>query len=259
MPAGLSREVGSGVTGPGRPAVPGPPGPAVPPSPPAPPDARAGWTPGRVIALVAGSALILLCLILLSGAGLLTWADQEQQDGYLTTGTATYSAGGYALASDPVKVHGPWGWLGRFAGEIQIRVTATSPGHPVFVGIGSDSDVSRYLAGVRYASVTALGDHDLTQHPGTVVPARPATALGWAAQAQGAGTQTVRWMVRSGDWLVVVMNPDGSPGVTVRADAAVSSPVLPALASGLLAAGITAGLLGAALVVIPLRLAARRR
>lgn len=75
MAVGLPREAGSGVTEPGRPAVPGPPRPTVPPSPPVQPAARAGWTRGRVIALVAGSALILISLVLLGGAGLLTWAD----------------------------------------------------------------------------------------------------------------------------------------------------------------------------------------
>jgi hypothetical protein len=211
------------------------------------------------MALVAGAALIVVCLVLLGGAGVLTWADQEQQGGYLSTGTATYSTAGYAVASDPVNVHGLWGWLGRFAGEVRIRVIAASPGQPVFVAIGQADDVSRYLAGVSYTSVTALGDQDVTQHPGTVVPAPPAAALDWAARTQGAGTQTLRWTVRSGDWMVVVMNPDGSAGVTVRANAGVSSPVLPALAAELLAAGITVGLIGAALVVIPVRLAAGRR
>lgn len=253
MAAGLPRGTGSGVSELGRPTVPGPPG------PPAPAAVRAGWTTGRVIALVAGTILILVSVLLLGGAGVLTWADQEQQGGYLTTGTAAYSTGGYAVASDPVKVYGLWGWLGWFAGEVQIRVTATSPGQPVFVAFGQAGDVSRYLAGVGYTSVTALGDHDVTQHPGTVVPAPPVAALDWAARAQGAGTQTLRWTVRSGDWMVVIMNPDGSAGVTVRADAGVSSPVLPALAGELLAVGIVVGLIGAALVVIPVRLAAGRR
>ena len=253
MAAGLPQGTGSGVSEPGRPTVPGPPG------LPAPPAGRAGWTTGRVIALAGGSALILLSLVLLGGAGVLTWADQEQQGGYLTTGTATYSTSGYALASNPVRLHGLWGWLGRFVGEIRIRVTATSPGQPVFVAIGPASDVSRYLAGVSYTSVTALGDHDSTQHPGTAVPVPPAAALDWPAQAQGAGTQTLRWTVSSGDWMVVVMNPGGSPGITVRADAGVTSPVLPALAGELLAAGITVALIGAALVVIPARLAAGSR
>ena len=69
----------------------------------------------------------------------------------------------------------------------------------------------------------------------------------------------MRWTVRSGDWMVLVMNADGSPGVTVRADVGVSSPVLPSLAGELLVAGIMAGLTGAALVLIPVRLAAGGR
>ena len=253
MAAGLPRVAGSSVTGPGGPAVPGP------PAPPGPSAARAGWTAGRVITLVAGSALILLALVLLGVTGVLTWADQEQQGGYLTTGTVEYSTSGYALAGDPVSLPGLWGWLGRFAGEVRIQVAATGPGRPVFVAIGPAGDVSRYLAGVSYTSVTAFGDHHVTQHLGTAVPSLPSAAPHWAAQARGAGTQTLRWTVRSGDWMMVVMNPDGAPGVTVRADVGVSSPVLPALASALLVAGLMAGLIGAALVVIPARLAAGRR
>jgi len=209
----------------------------VPPAAPRVPPARKGWTPGRVVSLVAGSILSLVCVVLLGGAGILTWADQEQQGGYLPVGAATYSTGGY----------------------VRIRVIASSPGTPVFVAIGPAGDVSRYLAGVSYTSVTALGGHDVTQHLGNVRPDPPSTVLNWAAEARGTGTQTLQWTVRSGDWMMVVMNPDGSRGVTVRADLGVSSPVLPWLAGELLTAGVLAGLTGAALVVIPARLAAGRR
>jgi hypothetical protein len=230
-----------------------------PPVPPAPSTTRTGWTAGRIISLAAGSVLLLVTLVLLGGAGILTWADQEQQGGYLSTGTGSYSTDGYALASNPVRLHDGWGWLGQFAGDVRIRVTAVSSAEPVFVAIGPAGDVSRYLAGVSYANVTAFGDHDVTHHPGNAVPAPPATAVDWAARARGAGTQTLSWTVRTGDWMVVVMNPDGSPGVTVRADVGVSSPVLPWLAAELLGAGLMAGLTGAALIVIPARLAASGR
>jgi hypothetical protein len=238
MAADVSRGAGTGVSEPGTPTPP-----------------RNGWTAGRVMALVTGSILILACVALLGGAGVLMWADQ-QPGGYLATGTATYSTSGYALASNPVGLHGPWAWLGRWAGDVRIRVTATSPGTPVFVAIGPAGDVSRYLAGASYATVTALGGHDLTQHPGSTVPASPSTALDWAVRVSGAGTQTLRWTVRSGDWTVVVMNQDGSPGVAVRAEVGVSSPVLSSLAAGLLVGGVTAGLIGVALVVISARSAA---
>jgi len=242
MAVDFSRTAGAGVGGPGTPAP-----------------ARKGWTAGRVAALATGSILILVSVVLLAGAGVLTWADQEQQGGYLTTGTATYSTSGYALTSNPVHLRGSWGWLGSFAGKVRIRVTAADPGTPVFVAIGPAGDVLRYLAGVSYTSVTALGDHDVTQHLGSAVPAPPSTALDWVAQASGAGRQALHWTVRSGDWMVLVMNANGSPGVTVRADVGVSSPVLPSLAGELLAAGILAALTGAALVLVPVRLAASGR
>jgi hypothetical protein len=216
---------------------------------------RAGWTVGRVIALVAGSVLALASVVLLGGSGAVAWADHQQQGGYLRTGTATYSTGGYALASDPVRVPGGWSWLGRLVGDVRIRVTATSPARPVFVAIAPAADVSRYLTGVSYLAVTAFGDPDVAQHLGIAAPAPPATAVDWSAQAEGTGRQTLRWTARTGDWMVVVMNPDGSPGVTVRMDVGVSAPALPWLATWLLVTGVTVGLIGAVLILIPVRLA----
>jgi hypothetical protein len=213
----------------------------------------AGWTPGRVVALVAGSALALVSLGLLGGGVALAWVDAQQQGGYLTTGAATYSTSGHALASDPVQLHDGWGWVGRVIGDVRIRVTSA---RPVFVAIGPAGDVSRYLAGVSYTTVTALGGHEIAQHPGTAAPAPPPAAVPWAARVQGSGTQTLRWQAHGGDWMAVVLNSDGSPGVTVRADVGVTSPALPWLAGELLAAAAMAGLLAAGLIVIPVRMAA---
>jgi hypothetical protein len=50
---------------------------------------------------------------------------------------------------------------------------------------------------------------------GSAAPPAPATALNWTGQAAGTGTVTLRWPVRSGNWMLVVMNRDASAGVTV--------------------------------------------
>ena len=227
---------------------------------PRPPAAdEGGWTTGRIIALAAGSVLLLVSLVLIGGGGALTWADQEQlHSGYLTTRTTTYSTSGYALASDPVDLHGAWGWLSRLAGQVRIRVTPADPSRPLFAGIAAAADADRYLAGVSHTTVTVFGDRGTTDHPGTAVPAPPASALPWVAQAQGTGSLTLTWTVTGGDWMVVVMNRDASPGVTVRADAGVSSPALPWLAGELLAAGVLLGAAAAALIIVPVRLAGRQ-
>jgi hypothetical protein len=53
------------------------------------------------------------------------------------------------------------------------------------------------------------------------------------------------------------MNTDARPGLSVRADAGISALALPWLAGGLLVDGLLAGLAAGALIVVPIRLAAR--
>ena len=115
--------------------------------------------------------------------------------------------------------------------------------------------VGRYLGDVSY---TTVNGHDVTDHPGTGVPAAPAAALPWAARAQGTGTLTLTWAVQDGDWTVVVMNTDARPGLSVRAEAGISVPTLALLAGELLAVGVLTGVVAAALIVVPVRLASRR-
>jgi hypothetical protein len=216
-------------------------------------DNPVGWTTGRIIALAAGSVLLLFSLALIAGGGTLVWADQEQvHSGYMTTSTATYSTRGYALASDSIDLHG----LGLFVDKVRIRITSSDPSRPLFAGIAGTGDVERYLGDVSY---TTVHGHDVTDHPDTGVPAAPAAALPWAARVQGTGTRTLTWAASDGNWMMLVMNQDASPGVTVRADVEVSLPALPWLAGELLAAGVLLGLAAVTLIIVPVRLVSRQR
>ena len=226
---------------------------------PTPASAGYGWTTGRIIALTAGSVLLLISLALVAGGGILVWADQEQVHAdYVTTSSVTYSTSGYALASDPIKPHGAWGWLSLFVDRVRIRISSSDRSRPLFAGIADTGDVERYLGDVRYTTVGARSGHDVTDHPGTGVPEAPATALRWAAQTQGTGTLTLTWDGQRGHWTVVVMNQDASPGLTVRAEAGLSAPALSWLAGEMLAAGVLLGPAAAALIIVPVRLASRR-
>ena len=221
------------------------------------PGPAGGWTAGRVVTLVIGSVLALVSLGLLGGGGTLVWADLGlRHDGYVTTGTATYSTTGYALASEQVSLG--WGLLlTGLVGDVRVRVTAVSPDKAVFVAIGPANRVAAYLSGTAYATVTGPGAGSLAVHDGTAPPAPPQGAGIWAAQVSGTGTQVLRWSAQDGNWTAVAMNPDGSAGVTVRADAGVSAPGLTRLAAEVIVGGIILGLLSAALIWVPVRLAAR--
>jgi hypothetical protein len=214
--------------------------------------AGSGWTAGRIIALAAGSVLMLIPLALIAGGATLAWADLEQvRSGYVTTSTGTYSTQGYALASDSITLHS----VGLFVDEVRIRITSSGPSRPLFAGIAATSDVERYLGGVRY---TTVNGHDVTDHLGTGIPAAPAAALPWAARAQGTGNLTLTWAVRDGDWTVVVMNADARPGLSVRAVAGPSAMALPWLAGEMLGVALLTGVTAAALIVVPVRLATGR-
>ena len=104
----------------------------------------------------------------------------------------------------------------------------------------------------------ARDGHDVTDHPGTGVPAAPATALRWAAKTQGTGTLSLTWERADGHWMAVVMNQDASPGLTVRAEAGMSAPALAWLAGELLALGLLTGVAAGVLIVVPVRMASRR-
>ena len=215
-----------------------------------------GWTAGRVVTLIIGCVLTLISLGFIGGGATLAWAGQAlRHDGYVTTGASAYSTSGYALASDRVRLH--WGLLlTGLVGDVRVRVTVVNPVKPVFVAIGPADRVAAYLSGTPYATVTGTGANGVTVHDGAGRPASPQGAGIWVAQTTGTGTQVLRWTAQDGDWTVVAMNRDGSAGVTVRADAGVSAPGLVPLALELITGGVVLGALSAALIWVPVRLAA---
>jgi hypothetical protein len=113
------------------------------------------------------------------------------------------------------------------------------------------------VLGLRGRGRTALCRAGTAGESGTAPAVLPARAGIWAARAAGPGTQTLAWPVRSGDWVVVVMNADGSRPVSVRANVAATLPALPWLTAGLLIGGIIVLAAGVTLIVIPVRNASR--
>ena len=230
------------------------------PYPQAPGGARpGGWTAGRIIAVVAGAILILCSLGLLGGSGVAWWAQTNRHGAYADLATATYSVPGYAIASDTVSLHMGNSAASGLIGTVRIRVTQVSGTTPAFIGIAQASAAARYLAGVDYATVSgATGDHGTyTEHPGSAPAVPPLRAGIWTAHASGPGTQTLTWVTRSGDWMVIAMNADGSQPVNMQVNVAATLPALPWIATGLLIGGIIFLVGGILLIVIPVRRVSR--
>jgi hypothetical protein len=218
---------------------------------------------GRVALIVLGSIGALLGLAVLAGGGFLLWADRtEREDGYLTTPTERFETPTYALTRTRLEIDadGPdWLWNDNWFGKVRIRGESAEDGKLLFIGIGPEAAVARYVGSVAHANV-----EDIELDPFRVKyrpiaggpPQGPPTAQDfWAVSGSGVGTQTVTWKVREGDWSVVLMNADGSRPVAAEVDLGVKLSFLLWLAIGLLIGGALVLLGSTALIV----LAARRR
>jgi hypothetical protein len=215
---------------------------------------------GRVILIVLGSIGVLFGLALLVGGGFLLWADRTQrEDGYLTTPTERFATPTYGLTRTRLEVdtEGP-GWLLNDSWFGKVRIRGESPGAKMlFIGIGPEAAVAKYLGDVAHASVEDI-DFDpfrvkYLPVAGGAPQGPPTEQRFWAASASGVGTQTVTWKVREGDWSVVLMNADGSRSVAADIDVGAKLSFLLWVAIGLLIGGVLVLGGSTALVVLAAR------
>jgi hypothetical protein len=172
----------------------------------------------RTALIITGSLAALLTAGLLAGAVWIQRADIDSA-GYMVSDTHQVQTVSHAFATRDLDVDGDFDWfLDRGP---RLRVNAESD-EPLFIGIARSEDVERYLAGVEYDEVTELDVDRFSitteRHPGTLDPAAPASQTFWEASVQGTGPQSLAWDGGFGQWSVVVMNADGSPGVDAEVD-----------------------------------------
>ncbi len=160
----------------------------------------------------------------LAGLGLLVgslalaaaYATQRDNDGYFTAGTERLESSARAITTDQFDLlldSGTPGWLVERLGDVRVRAEAPAD---VFIGIGPADEVEAYLDGVTRDQISSDTDPFRVEYrrtPGDREPGLPEQQDFWAAQARGAGNQTVSWDLESGRWVAVLMNADGSPGV----------------------------------------------
>ena len=217
---------------------------------------------GPVLALVSGSILAVVSFVLIIAASVAFWASHynTDADGFHTTDVHTYSTPTRALTTDNPDVSSDVpGWLDACEHLGRIRIDPQGAG--AFVGIASTADVNSYLDQVAHDEITDLDydpfQLDTVRRAGEGRPAMPAAQTFWAAASTGG--RELDWKVRKGEWTVVVMNEDASPGVRVDATAGAKVPLLGDLGWGLAVPGAVLGLLSVGLVVLGARGIARAR
>lgn len=218
-------------------------------------------SPGRIIALIFGILLAPVAIGLIVGgiALLVAFGTMRGSEGYIESGSYGLRSDGYALASERLAIAphpGDW-WPAEVVASVALDVVREGQG-AVFVGIGPEGDVARYLSGVAHDEVTHLGrrvsDVEYRSVSGTAAPATPPGAQTfWVATAEGAGPQRLEWDVERGSWTIVIMNADASSGVIVEAVGSVRIPSLAPIGAGTLVGGLILAAIAAGLLVVAFR------
>jgi hypothetical protein len=214
---------------------------------------RQGGGAGFVVALVLGTLLALFGAGgVIGGVASAVVGSQQGSEGYFTSGTREFATTSYALSSSPAQ-------LGVEAipfdlGSIRFSAASASSGGQVFIGIGPMAEVESYLKGVQATVITGVETRPFrvsySDIPGQAAPEPPGKQDFWTVQASGTGTQEVTMDLSSGDWVMVIMNADASPGVTVNMAAGFHSELFGALTPALLTGGVAALIIGAGLIAL---------
>jgi hypothetical protein len=218
---------------------------------------------GRIVAAVVGALAFLVgCALTLAG-GTVVWAHATQRDadGYYTTSVERFDTPTYAFTSDVDFGARPGDR--RFTvdhplGTIRVRARPAAGG-ALFLGVARTRAVDRWLTGVAHEHVTqvsfGLADRETRRFAGSRAPAPPLGQDFWTEAVSGRGRQTLIWPSESGRWTLVLMNLDGSKGVSADVSVGAKIPVLLPIGLGLTGFGLVVVAGG----VIAILLAARQR
>jgi len=213
---------------------------------------------GPILTTITGSILGFFALLLLAAGIALFSIDDERTDGYLTTDTHTFSSPTRALTTESLDVDTDapdWLFSTDTFGHVRIDPRSTDAAEPIFVGIAPTRDVNAYLDQVQHDEITDVDldpfTLDRSRQAGEGRPALPAAQTFWAASSTDG--RPLDWKVRSGEWSVVMMNADASPGVSVDASVGADAPFIRDLAWWLTIPGAGLGLIAVILIALGIR------
>lgn len=211
---------------------------------------------GSIVLLVVGIALSIFGFTLTAAGAAASWFATAQSDGeFFTSPTERYTVSSYALVSPQLYAFGE-GTPERLPfdiGTLRLRATAADPGRDVFIGIAANEDVEEYLEGIQHTVLQEVKFRPF--RPGyrevaaSSTPALPSLQKFWAASASGPGQQEVTWNLTAGNWTVVVMNAEATPGVSAGLQAGFRSELIKPAATSMLLVGVLALIVGLPLLI----------
>jgi hypothetical protein len=147
---------------------------------------------------------------------------ERDDDGYFNSDRRQLESATYAITSEDIDLGvDEVDWApDEILGNVRVQVDSEKP---LFVGVGPDDDVDRYLGDVAHDELIDFdGDEpQFDPHVGRAPRTPPREQDFWVAESEGSGEQALTWDAEFGRWTAVVMNADAARGIDVEADAGV--------------------------------------
>ncbi len=169
-----------------------------------------------------GTGLVVVGLVLVYNFGLTSLGHSPVLREYNLTDPLTIEVSSRAVVTDDVELL-RWNTMPEFVSlPDDVRVEGVAAGsETLFMGIAPADAVAGYLDGVAHDEITDwesraddITDVVYTRNEGATDPAAPGTEDFWVASVSGSGEQALEWTIEGGEWALVIMNADGSPGVS---------------------------------------------
>lgn len=211
--------------------------------------------PGRGTRIAAVAVAVTAAALALAGAVALAGNALRDGAGYFESPTGTFTSESYAISMKSVDISDAPQWA-LDAGLEGVRVEAHGD-RPLFLGIARAADVQRYLRGTEHDDVSQLSYRpfqvDYDRAGGSAPSQAPGDESFWVESTGGRGNLVLDWKPRPGNWRAVLMNADGSRGVTAELRFGARTSLLWWLGGGLLGLGAA----GAAVALLLRRQASR--
>ena len=228
---------------------------------------KSPWSAGRIALAILGGFLILIALPLIFGGTVVTGLTDE-----LDTGSGYIGLKGINLetptqslifkelrfeeyVSDSIDNPFIESWSIDPENFVSVRFYAESNnGKEIFVGIIGENDALGYIGAAEYDYVTDVDmvriddptpDIVYRNHPGEPITVSPEVLSSWVTSEKGQDIDYLQWDPTFGDYWLVMMNSDLSPGVDVDVGVGVRIPFLTAIGRGLIAGGLFCLITGA--------------
>lgn len=178
----------------------------------------------RILLLIFGVLLVLGSILAMVVGGAMIWASQFHKDaeGFHVTEPMNITSGSYAITSQAIQIDEGASkalyWLNM--DTIKTEVENNDPFKPVFIGIAKSRDVAEYLLNVQHEQVTDIevfpSRFKYESISGDAQPDLPDSQGFWLEKSEGIGLQRIEFNLEEGEYTILAMNIDASPGIALE-------------------------------------------